>query len=1665
MNKRSEKFFCNEKNISYFLDLSMALFNECPQNCLACNSISECIECKDNSHFLKFTDFQKISCPSCFANYNCSSCYFGNSSFVVDYELLRKFLTLIEFRLEQTLNNWDLLCLSCPETFFLNQSKCFSCSDLIPYCTNCSYKENNNQLECFSCTNNKIVKFTNGIPESCISCPISDCLLCSYSQKIINKLKFAFTLDPYSLDSLNLLIISCYECNVGYGFGDDSQQTCLQCPYNCDYCYEIKTQMFCGRCKDNYVLNIYSGKCQTLSEYTNITTEYSKECLKIVSENPWSNEIYSSSIFLCQKCKNINYYPSIFGFCITNHMNCLEFFEGIYSFGSLLVNLTELLLKKPLFLINYIKNETLANVVTKCLGCQNNDFFFDNFLQICCSHFSFQNNYNTFSSCQKCKKYSQDNFTLNFFCSNCESCSELKNSHLLNDNYIKNVTISSPFYGKKIYYLLMKQYKNFNENQILNDFQAYMNLYQKLNFQKAFNYEYNNDFLCLSCPINSIDCINNNDNIESLMKSLNSIFYPQLGYFSKSLGCKIGFVFDFDLKRCKFCPNNWTACYTYKEIKIKFLSSSNINFYSSDNNSISNLNELEIFLKNLETGEFSFIMNEFAVKSIKIIIELDTSADLFFVYKKFDFSFESNLKSKIPSLQNYNLYFQPINYTTNEFSRVRMHLGCSMSFSGFNSIIFFNIDFSVSNYFINEKNISYQIDNLKTFIPGFYFEDLTEIIISNCKIKMSDINSIKIINLIMSRNSDYQNVTLNSNFIFYFEVKNSGSLTIKNLEIFSLTETLWDFSHEIYKKIYSLPIFNLNLNETSLYAINISNSKLNRKFFQLESIKDVRLSEILVKNLYLNGSNFFSLNTICDIYIDKISFIDLTIVEESLFILSKSSKVMISNHYFSDCSFIAFSNIIIDFHINSIYQISTLIDINNLDFYGCNFSHFYVAYLDQSDLSYFKKNSMTIKFFHLEECIFFGSHNQKSFGFSFVFSSNSETILQISNISLANNHANYDNIYFLYIEFSILVNMTNISIKDNFFSGILLESIDQIFLKNILYTNTFEIHMIYNQNPFAISNLKTLLEVKYFYFENMVFPNSGFLITDRIYDNDFSRILTFQNLYFTNITIKTFSRISAGIYIDTVNFYAISIYDCNFFNIFVSSEEKNFAEASTSFMINSAFSNVSISFCNFVNNSGNSQIIYAKINQLKIFQWNVGYSNYFDEKNISMLNNEVITARGAVGNLNIRLFSLENSIFHQCSASNGGAFYFFIKNYIKIYVEIKNCIFSKIFAINEGGGFYFDAASVTNLSLKILNSSFENILSLLYSGGVFNLLYTPMAYVEIINCNFSKIYSGEKGGLISAFLATILFSNSLIFDNVILFKDLPFYFKDKLNLKTVLSSFQSNLIDLTYCAFSMTFCKFSNLQILDQDIKEIGLINCAFNCLNTSFENILFSEYFFYISRSSVNFNSCNFLNISAFNVSNKMFASIFDSSFIMTMSVLKNSQMLFICAIRSLINIRLSYFANNTAENSPILFLNDSFLNKDLAAISLIIDCIFENNRALYDAGCIMILNCFVQIKNNLFFNNSAIGNGGAIFFSGNTPSVTLNLINNNFTENSALSGGGIYYQNITINLEHNIFFKNNALSGKNIFSYPRKIKLMNCSNIVDQYDSKFFVLKKRWK
>ena len=319
---------------------------------------------------------------------------------------------------------------------------------------------------------------------------------------------------------------------------------------------------------------------------------------------------------------------------------------------------------------------------------------------------------------------------------------------------------------------------------------------------------------------------------------------------------------------------------------------------------VQSLDELRVLLLKIENSEFPFVMNEFGVTEIHIVIELDFHEPLVLSSSdSFNFEFYSSLLDRIASLTEYTLTFQPVGYSDSNvfFNRVPIMLGTSLLFYGFTRVSFLNIQFNVMQYFVNDDFTNYQNYWLPSFLPGLYFSSVENIEIKNCSIVSAKDTTYHLIDLnVVNDFFKFQSLQF---FLFYFEILGFGKLSIESLEIGLEISYPENFSHPIYDLISQLPIFNISAKSALFSQVFIGDCDIDKPLFHLKIMVEIVLSKFYINSTLFRKASFLALITNQTLVISEFIFCNLTITEQNLFIIQGFGFLIANQLYFTKCSF------------------------------------------------------------------------------------------------------------------------------------------------------------------------------------------------------------------------------------------------------------------------------------------------------------------------------------------------------------------------------------------------------------------------------------------------------------------------------------------------------------------------------------------------------------------------------------------------------------------------------------------------------------------------------------------------------------------------------------------------------------------------------------------
>ena len=1656
----------DSKNISqyyYFEDLK---FKKCSDYCLICESKLKCFECQ-SGYFLKFNNISNYSCSKCSDFTNCSNCIIANKTQKIDSINFDSMNSIETFNYHKLEYNWDIICLTCPSNYLRKtDSKCYKCTDEISNCVECAYISSSQNIENYG-ENLIFQDLKEDFFVICLTCDVeknkflqieiqtdiilSKCVECGFFIPFCTKCITNILLEGEKFENLSQIVafrisevffikvmLVCLECENKLSlFSENNNYSCKSCPSNCEYCYLNPTilTIFCGRCEENYVLSFYEGNCYHISQY-NITEEYQNSCSRIISENPFASYFFDSSFLLCQKCRDTKHYPSLNGNC----MACLDFnceiceesnAPGAYDS----VIYTNLLYKSPYLLLDLITTFTYVFEIQKCLKCSSKESGYNQANQVCCAPsghiFSTEQQVRILiSGCQSCSYCELIEKSNSFGCTKCSKCEDVSEDMLNDENNIMGQNHLTSFYAKKIYYQLISEGNTYNTTPSFNETNTYIDIYFSLNSQKQVDLLGKSIYKCTPCPINSIDCTVSKDPTRIPNPSLFKLgvydFSDLMSYYLIPTKCRNNFVYDFAVNssRCKFCPNKWRNCRAFKIIEIDFIGQSK---QFNQITMVISLRGLIVYLNDLELSEFVFICNEFVVKEIEIHILLDIDEVIIWENPQ-DYSMilESSLKSRIPSLEKYELIFIPKHFEANTFATLEM--GCYITFKGYTSVKFINIIFKPMitssgslNNFPDLKLTPYiEINAGSIFLKGCFL--ISDQISEND----SRISSVNILSFLLI--ADFVEIE-------NFQIKN---LKLKNFDAISLL----NLYHFFEIKGQKVSLKNITFDNLIIYNI------FSVFYFPALEGSSQNLEYIQIFNCELSESIFFRLGSYLSLnfnylYIYNTSFLEKPIITS---LLETVKSISISNIRIEKCSFFGISN------INYVFSLNFFKDVKN------------VVIKD----SYFSK---TIIFFCIDKAIFVNEdvyfqnifflrnvlkdfEERFPFLISFEFSEFFQFAINLENISLENNliiHQKKINIYAVRLKNINSIYSENCLFFNNFnVSAIHLESFNSVQCNKFIFAKENSIiDQSQDQIVLYMLNIQNSIKLENFNVDTMSTQQGIIIIIQEIYETNVCQLF-FKNSILNYILIHNMNLASA-FFIYSMRAIEINIIESKFSNLILDDESES-QKSSTALYVDSSFSSCKIEKSLFFNgfSNGESNFIRIFVNNLAILDSNMSLANYFNESTYSTK----ISDQGSFINADLINLIINSSLFSKAYSLNGGAIY---SNFLNRNgsMKINNCSFKYLFALSEGGAFFISKTNDKNLILMVTDCIFKFVFALT-SGGVFAMKTLRSTQVFIINSYFSNINSAT-GSFFSASNVDIKLSLVNFSENYRVFNQENFDFLFGLKDFEFSSLLQiGSLISLKFGELHFSKCNFYNLSssTLYNEGTILDCLNCVFSDTASFYRNIYFWKYVFSFINSIATIKESSFSNISAesfskeilndgffFKLNQKSYYSVFllsDSYFNIFHVTAENIECQncfdgggFLLASNAVINTSFSSFRSNTF---VLGLFNGIDCNVTLHS------SYFEKNKALKYGGSLFFRESNVLVLNSYFLENMALnGEGGAIYFYSESGK-NFSIINSCFENNIAFIGGAVFYQKISILLDSLTSFKNNKalLHGNNLFSFP---------------------------
>ena len=1595
-------FKCQAKEdngILYFLNgTGNGFVRSCQNYCISCQSIVKCDVCAENAYIAVPSNSLFLnSCRRC-GNPVCSTCILYNSSGEVK---LSDFpgLSYIDFGNLLTNGTFFEKCTSCQSGFYLFQSNnsCVICSNLIPNCLSCNYYIVTQGPICTNCLNGNPI---NPISGGC-DCSNSRCILCNNSG-------------------------SCFQCVSGYWL---DQNSCLQCPLNCEKCRNNNGSIECYYCSEGFFLQVENGTCVDGTGFSDLVAR-NNECSRFLRNN---------GNFYCQKCINPTQMPDENGMCKSCELdNCYSCYKQISNIENF--NVTDLLINYPNAFFSSSIQTQLSSLSNICSSCKigYNLTITSGSLQICAKM-------DKYDSCGTCGlANSLEN------CVACQKCDSLQNSLLQKDDYIENVDFKNPYYAKRLYQFLAENYTILQYPDINQETSAYlMTVYNELFDIQMIDFNQTEVQRCLPCHFGSLSCEMSPIYTPTIFGDSLSSESELLSYYTVSTPnyCRYGFNNISDSAgnmRCRFCPKDWSSCYAFKQYNIHFSTNNDPYF---DVHSFSDLMNL---FSEMSTNEFALILNEFYVEEVQISVLIDPKIrhNLSGQYR---YVLSLPFLKNVQSLKKLSIEFKPSNYDDDPSTIVEMYMQNSFVLTGFTHISFRNIRFFMPNVFwiITTVGSAAPIDVFSK-VAGILAEASTEASMFNCSFVSSgeNSNSLFLINLkaekiemanisIQIFRASFQNCFTFESFFVLESDTYGGTIMIENCSVYNTTLPKFDLFHFIGSS-----------------SVQISNFKVLNSTFQSQLSFLPNWDPFLFNNLFKTSGNpnlFFLDSSIFDSV-----FSDTYI----LFPESLVPNLEIENFILRNVSFVHHGD-----QPQSLFS-SKCINLKQIYIDSCYLTNVLVFTSDNTG-SQCSGNFAIFDSIHLIKNLVYPPEMSTGLIQIVIGDTSLPSDVMIKNLSVLKNELGtgyqlsitIGSIYMFYG-----TNIANLTVEgfsllnSSVICGIYIENGGSISIENVTVSN----EQVLTSQPQVVIMVSSLLK-------NVVFSN---FYLSNIYNNDqgliniYSSVIDQKERYLNVSQIRAINNQLLAMELSTTSNFVITsddkliieISDCVFSDTFV--KDVSLDEISTSAIsfdsLVSVLQLISSNFLN-LNSIGTKNAIYIALDSFSITNCS------FD--NIGTTSGSALRSQGSVGYFSMMNgCSVKKSNFTNIIGYDGGVF--FINNIGAKEFEISDCLFLNTTALNTGGVLYtiFTDFS-TNLLLFFSNCRFFNITAKA-QGGLFMITgFSSNIDFQIISSEVNSINAPYSSLIVAQNIKFLLNGTNVSINSLGRDMNSLKKFPGENNVNFLVGS---SLISLQNCETMILDSHLSDLYVYSAGYCLVYISTGKFSTNNSIFENIFFAMAAFYFQEADVLLNSSIFLNCSTPYIENYEKFDIFYLPFIYHMSgqlSLTNCNSTKISCLRCRnqgnfifsqvsLTINDSLFIENQGAQGSVIYIDISSDNSVSFQVS-INNCQFRDNSVSSNGGCILIKGANTTITDSQFLNNSAGGYGGAINYQGDIDrGANLYLINSSFINNRALIGGAAYYQTLQIQVNGCVFTGNKAqYYGNSLFSYPRKLLILpsNYSNLTN--------------
>lgn len=1560
----------------------------------------------------------------------------------LNYEELKKISTYIELQKK----DYVPLCLSCPPNYIRKEdNKCYFCN--LNDCASCSYGNStyynvsslqsqansllhnltniNFQQICLKCASSSSIATITSNMTVCQTCGsfITNCESCSYGGYSITSAvnEFVFFDDSeywkasLKTESYKNIIVICKVCASGYGLGDQIGSACSKCSSNCEYCYYYKTGVICGRCKSNYVLNYDTGECLAINSVNGISAAYKAECSRIINKNPFITLIKGSTNFLCQICSSSDKTPSLSGFCIPKSENCTTSFE---NFKGSINNITDTLYYKPRFLENLISlGITESSYETKCAECKSNYAFFLNAYE-CCS----VQNIEKCTSCLSCQTGKSG-----IECMTCKTC-------LSNDPINDLVIDPNDFSYSKQIYLRLSSITNIipTMNNI-----SHTDLFNKLKTFQLLELDSPNLKSCYPCPILTTNCLKPIGFSTVNYFGINSTFLKLLHYRLLPTECKSGFIYDFDLKRCVFCPNGWEFCETYKEIEINFIKSENRMIETE----VRNISELASLLTTIETDlEFNYISNEFAIRNLTYFINLPDGIEL--LHESFAISLSSTISNRIPSLKNVSIILQANSYKVDPSKKAKVFLNKRLIFENFDTVTIRNLDFKVTGIVLSSTFDLNQLIFLN-FVPGFTFKNQSfRFYLSSFSQNQENSNFLFESVLYVGRAingiaSTYVNQRLYL-FIVYSQNSEKKIIIMEKIEI-SLKLTLIDYNQMIkifFKQLCFFYLFSenvslseLNIYETTLYDVGLF-------YLGSKGKNQIAATNIIINKCHFEDIVLFTGETSNSINLDLLTIQNSDLLNSNVVKIEKSSSCSFRNIIFEK------NNLTSNSIQNELFSVS-IFAFKNLKILDNNITYYLLASPDGLSNEQTWNNFSLIDIYVCANLFYLNENSELFLNVLYPSASSISSTFKIENSFFLSNKFNttssIETPWFIKIRCVTQITLSNVTIFDNVgFSFIQLDTIMVVKVEMTKFKMD-KVMALLDESFFQIMNLGTSAEFKFIFITNVNTTNNIISVVNSIYSKTMKNdiLIIFSNFTLTNITLtSSFESIVASFNIYLKNSFILTIKNLTASNVFL--DDKSELDGSSSILyMNSLKATINIDTIVIQNSSTNG---ITNCFSIIASELNVRNSKFLDANQEKRFNK----VKGGIFNAEVEIVTIQDCFFRNSTAIYGGAAYIRLKKEGKLLINSTG--FENVSAVNQGGVLFVDTEETSrNSNIIIIFVEFK-LCSSVEMGGI---LYSKQKLINnngvvFKNCTF--LHSDSPS-------ASILYStySEINFTSCLFMYDEHWEESSFFDTGSLISGLYLNL-ELKSCIFKYLKSGISGANLIDLQGKSLSIINCTFFDFYFSNPGFMLTNLTLFVLDSV--FNDISFFS-SDNSVSNEGFFYIKKSNSTFTNCSIENviPKAINFYTIAGFIKLDNSNLDLNNCIIKNVSGSEGGFVN-GLSSKIKILNSAFSFISATKNGGVLSSTNSLVHIDHSNFSNCSANIKGGVIHSNLPNNSNRSFVSNSKFINNSAEVGGAIYYQTrvLEIDLKTVIFRDNKAkYYGESIYSYPRKLILVENETVLN--------------